>query len=97
MISIRYNMGGNCGNSSYLWSYSHFLLICDHQDTEYESQEVEMGVAETIFTQKIYKRLYGKTISILYNMGEKYSDNYPFFGARSISLLFYVHQKTDLG
>ena len=23
-----------CGNSSYLWCYSHFFTICDHQDTK---------------------------------------------------------------
>ena len=28
---------------------SIFLLFCYHQDTEFESQEMEIGVAEPIF------------------------------------------------
>ena len=32
-----------------------FILFCDHQDTESESQEIEIGVAGPIFTQKNIK------------------------------------------
>ena len=52
-----------------------FILFCDHQDTESESQEIEIGVAGPIFTQKKYQRYYGKRITILHKMGAKYCDN----------------------
>ena len=28
------------------------LLFCDHQDTEYESCEIEMSISQPIFTQE---------------------------------------------
>ena len=32
--------------------YGSRALFCDHQDTEYESREMEIGLAGTILTQK---------------------------------------------
>ena len=52
-------------------SLAIFILFFDHQDTESESREMEIGVYQPILTQKIIQRLYGTTISILYNIGEK--------------------------
>ena len=34
---------------------TNFLLFCDHQDTESESQEIEVVVLGLIFTQKNIK------------------------------------------
>ena len=51
-----------------------FLLFYDNQDTESESQETEIGIYGTILTQK-NQSLYGITIPIPHNMGEKYSGN----------------------
>ena len=46
-------MGGKyCGNSSYLWRFSHLILFCVHQDTESESPEMDIGVSGPILTQK---------------------------------------------
>ena len=56
IISILYKMGEeDCGNSSYLWSWIHFLLFCDHQDTEYEQWEIYISVAWSISTPKNIK------------------------------------------
>ena len=51
------------------------ILFCDHQDTESESLDMEIGVAGPILTQKKYQRLYGTMISILYNINEKNAVN----------------------
>ena len=32
-----------------------YILFCNHQDTEYESREIEIGVAGSIFTKKNIK------------------------------------------
>ena len=48
-----------------------FVLFCDHQDTESESQEIKIGVSGPISTHKKHKRLYGTMIFILKKMGEK--------------------------
>ena len=37
-----------------------YLLFCNHQDTEYESREMEIGVAGPIFAQKNKKDSMGK-------------------------------------
>ena len=55
-----------------------FLLFCDHQDTESESREMEIGVSWTNIHPEKYQRLYGKMISILHKMGEKYCGNYSY-------------------
>ena len=55
-----------------------FLLFCYHQDTESESQEMEIGVSGPIISQKKHKMLYGTTISILYKMDGEYCINYSF-------------------
>ena len=31
---------------------SNYLLFCDHQDTEFESCEIEMSISQPIFTHK---------------------------------------------
>ena len=67
-----------------------FLLFCDHQNTESESIDIEIGVATPIFTHKVYQRLYGTMICILYNMGAKYCGNYSYiYGDRNISILIF--------
>ena len=67
-----------------------FLLFCNHQDTESESQEMEIGLAGPIFTPKIIK---GTTISIPHKMGEHIMAIF-FHGDKSIFLLFCNHQDT---
>ena len=54
-----------------------FLLFCDHQDTESESQGMETGVVGPICTYK-YQIPHGTMISIPHNMGEKYCGNYSY-------------------
>ena len=56
---------------------------------------MKIGVDGPILTQKKHKNLYGKTISILYNMGENVMALLPIYGARDILLLFYNHQGTE--
>ena len=54
------------------------ILFCDHQDTESEWCEIEISVSQPIFAQK-NQRLYGTRISIIYNVGGKYRDNYWYW------------------
>ena len=42
-----------------------FQLFCDHQDTAFESGEMEIGVAGPILTQKIPKALWDNDIHTL--------------------------------
>ena len=42
-----------------------FLLFFDHQDTEYEYQQMDIGVAGPILTQKNHQSLYRKNIYVL--------------------------------
>ena len=51
------------------------LLFYNNQDTEPESQVMEIGVDGSIFKHK-HQRLSGKRISIIQNMGEKKCGNY---------------------
>ena len=53
-----------------------FLIFYDHQDSESEPQEMEIGVVGPISTQKKHQRIYRKMITILYKMGEKNYVNY---------------------
>ena len=55
-----------------------FLLFCDHQYTESESREMEIGVSWTNIHPEKYQRLYEKMIFILHKMGEKYCGNYSY-------------------
>ena len=48
-----------------------FKVFCDHHDTELESRDTEIDVAERILTHKKHKCLYGTIISILYNKDKK--------------------------
>ena len=41
-----------CGSYSFYGALAIFLLLCDHQETESESQDIEICVAEPILTQK---------------------------------------------
>ena len=47
-----------------------YLLFCDHQDTESEAREMEIGADEPILTEKIHPSIYGIKISIFYKIGE---------------------------
>ena len=88
-------MGKNkCGNSSYLWSYSHFLLFCNHQDTESDPQEIEICVALTIFNQKYIKGSIGKRYPNPGKAEENIVVILHIYGARAIFLLYYYHQDT---
>ena len=52
-VSIPYKMGfKHCGIYG---ARASFILFWDHQDTESESQEIEIGVAGPISTQKNIK------------------------------------------
>ena len=53
-----------CGNSSYFGASAIFLLFFDHIDTESDSQEMEIGVPEIIFSKKNIKSRCGTKISI---------------------------------
>ena len=65
------------------------LLFYCHQDTEYESCEIEMSISQPIFTHKIYQRLYGKTIYILFVA------TLHIYGALAIFILFCDRQDTE--
>ena len=61
MISILYKINEKSGcNYSYLWSYSPFLIFFDHQDTEYESRGLKIGVVGPVFTHKNIKGYIGQ-------------------------------------
>ena len=47
MIGEKY-----CGNYSYLLSYIHFLLFCDHRDSESEKCEIYMSISQLIYHKK---------------------------------------------
>ena len=51
------------------WALAIIIIFFDHQDTESESWETEIGVSGPIFTHK-NQRLYRTTISILCKIGE---------------------------
>ena len=71
-----------------------FLLFCDRQDAEYESQEMEIGIAGPIFTSKNIKCLMGQQ----YPYPTKWEKNIVviihIYGAIAIFLLFCVHKDT---
>ena len=50
---------------------SAYLLFCDHQETDYDEHEMYISISWPVLTQKMYQSIYGKNVSILYNMGEK--------------------------
>ena len=52
-----------------------FPLFDDDQDTLSTWCEIEMNTLQIIFTHKMYPRIYGEMISILYKMEEKYCGN----------------------
>ena len=54
-----------------------FLLFSNHQDTESESQDMEICVAGPILNQKC-QILYVTTIFTPHNMGEKYCGNHSY-------------------
>ena len=70
------------------------LLLRDHQDTEYESFEMEIGIAGPIFTSKNIKCLMGQQ----YPYPTKWEKNIVviihIYGAIAIFLLFCVHKDT---
>ena len=68
-VSIPYKIGFKyCGIYG---ARASFILFCDHQDTESESQEIEIGVAGPIFTQKKIKRTIGKEYLYSTRLGQK--------------------------
>ena len=71
-----------------------FLLSCDYQGTEYESQEKKIGVAGQICTYK-YQSPHKTMIYIPQNMGENVVVIIHIYEARAILLLFYDHQDTE--
>ena len=79
-----------CARAEYI-----LLLFCDHQETDYESCEMDRGVAGPIFIQKDIKVSLGQG----YLYSTRWESNIvtilQFFGNRSISLLSCVHQDTE--
>ena len=68
------------------------LLFCNHQDTESEKWEMEIGVAGPIFTHKKSKGSMGQLYSY-YTIREKNIVSIiHIYGARSILILFYDNQ-----
>ena len=66
------------------------------QDTEYEWQEIEFGVAAgPIFAHKFTKGYLGQWYPYWTRWEKKDCGNYQFLGSRAIFLLFYVHQDTE--
>ena len=53
-----------------------------------------MRISQVIFTHKIYQRLYGITIPILYKMGENIVLICRIYGAIAIFIVFYDDQDT---
>ena len=52
-MSILHKMGEKyCGSSSY-FDYKYVLMVfCDHQDTEFESHEIELSMSQPIFPRE---------------------------------------------
>ena len=61
-----------------------YLLICDPQDTESESRGENKWAYITQYSPiKIYQKIYGTTITILYKMEGKYCRNYSYLSSFS--------------
>ena len=94
MISILYQIGKNVVVIIHIYGdFSIILIFCYHQDTESESCDIELGVAGPILKQKKYQSLYGTTISILYNKGEKCCDNSSYLWSYSHFLTIWLPQR----
>ena len=72
-----------------------FLLFCDRQDAEYESQEMEIGIAGPIFTSKNIKCLMGQQYPYSASLEENIVVFIHIYGIRAILLLFCDHQDTE--
>ena len=71
IIFMIYQLGREIVVILYIYRSRDILIqFFDNQETESESQEMEIGVAGPIFTHK-NKSLYGTMIFILYKMGGK--------------------------
>ena len=97
MLSILYNMGEKyCGNYSYLWSQSHFpTILWSPRNRIWVMWNISWCTWTKYSPIKRYRKLYGRTLYILYNMGEKIVVIIHIYGTIAISLLFCVHQDTE--
>ena len=71
-----------------------FSTFCDHQEIEYESREIEIGVAGPILTQN-NQILYGTMSYILYKIVKIIVAILHIYGARAIFLLFWYHREIE--
>ena len=74
---------------------SIFLLCCDSKTPNMSKEKLIIAYLGKYPYRKKHQRLYGKILSIIYNMEEKYAAILHIYGARAISLLFCVHQDTE--
>ena len=71
------------------------ILFVDHQDTESESREIEIGVAGPIFTEKNIKGSMGQTYPYSTRWKQNIVSILNIYEARAILLLFFYHQDTE--
>ena len=68
------------------------VLFCDHQETESESREIEIGVSGPILTHKKIKRSTGQRYIYSTRWVKNIVAILHIYGARAIFLLLCNHQ-----
>ena len=71
------------------------LLFCNHQDTESESQEIDIGVTEPIFTLKILKTIWDNYMNTAQDGRKNIVANPHIYGSIAIFLLFCDNKYTE--
>ena len=72
-----------------------FLLCCDSKTPNISNEKLIITYLGKYPHRKKNQSLYGEILSIIYNMEEKYVAILHIYRARSIFLLFCVHQDTE--
>ena len=75
---------------------ANFLIFCDHQDTESESNKIEINIYQPIFTHKKISKVSWENYIHTLQYGKQFVVILHIYGARVISLPFCVHQDTVL-
>ena len=76
------------------WDLAMLILFCDHQETEYESWDMESGVSWPILIQKNPEALWNNDIHTLQDRRNSVAILH-FYESRAILLLLCVHKKNN--
>ena len=73
-----------------------FIVFFYHQDTEFESQGIKIGVSGPILTQKKKQRIYATIISKINKISEKIVVIIHIYGARANFYCFVITKTLNL-